>query len=309
MLLFLKKIFSSRIFRIIISLILIYLAFRKVNIIHLIEGLKSIPIWFVVANIFYGIFTTALSSYRWSLFLVEKPNLKDVWNFTKAGYIGAFYTLFSPTGAAADLWKWVPLINNYPDLTKGRLMASVVMDRIIGTSAFITVGFIAIVIGKFTNFVFPAYLFWMFLFLFLGVIFFNLLVFNLDFSKFLPKSRFLQKVIKLLVLFKQESKSKLFYGLFVAFLIEFSWIIPVWVIGLVVGAEGLTLLPVFMFMPIIALLLILPISIGGFGGREFLFLFFFSQIGVADEKILLTSTFIGIMGIINTLFGGLFLFF
>ena len=58
-------------------------------------------------------------------------------------------------------------------------------------------------------------------------------------------------------------------------------------------------------MPVISLILVLPISVAGFGARENLFLLFFSQLGIADEKILLMSTFNGIMLVLNALIGGL----
>ena len=45
----------------------------------------------------------------------------------------------------------------------------------------------------------------------------------------------------------------------------------------------------------------------GFGAREQLYLFFFSQTGAFAEKILLMSTFSGVMGILGSLIGGLML--
>jgi hypothetical protein len=62
-------------------------------------------------------------------------------------------------------------------------------------------------------------------------------------------------------------------------------------------------------MPIISLILVLPISWAGFGARENLFLIFFGQLGYPTEKLLLVSTFGGIMGILNALIGGLVLLF
>ena len=53
------------------------------------------------------------------------------------------------------------------------------------------------------------------------------------------------------------------------------------------------------------MILVLPISFAGFGAREQLFLLFFSNANTSTEGILLTSAFLGIMGIINSLFGGL----
>jgi len=70
---------------------------------------------------------------------------------------------------------------------------------------------------------------------------------------------------------------------------------------------GFSLLSVYIFIPVISLALLLPVSIAGFGAREQLFLFFYSQIGVTAQKILLVSTFSGLANILFALMGGLLL--
>jgi hypothetical protein len=82
--------------------------------------------------------------------------------------------------------------------------------------------------------------------------------------------------------------------------------LPTWFYSLIFGV-GISIVQVYLFVPIISLILVLPISVAGFGARENLFLYFFSQLGFADEKILLVSTFGGIIGILNALVGGLLL--
>ena len=103
---------------------------------------------------------------------------------------------------------------------------------------------------------------------------------------------------------RTKSKSRVISCLLVAFVIEFIWIMQVWLVSNIFGA-GFTIISVFIFLPIIALILILPISIAGFGAREHLFLFFFSQaVATSDAKILLVSSFMGIIGILNAVLGG-----
>ena len=66
----------------------------------------------------------------------------------------------------------------------------------------------------------------------------------------------------------------------------------------------------FLFIPVIMLVLIFPISIGGLGVREGTFIAFFSLVGMSVNDaviITFTSTFIDTL---NTLFGGVaYLFF
>lgn len=304
----LKKIFSSKVFRIVAAIVLIYLAFKKVNIWSVLLQLAQVPLWFVAANVIYGFLVSMLGAYRWSLLLFDKPNWREVFIFTRANYMGGFYALFLPSSMAGDLIKWVPIHKKYPDMRKSKLLSSVLIDRVVGFSAFVLVAFVSTVIGKLLNFTFPGYLFWIFLFLFLGTILFYVLVFNFDIEKFLEKVSFLNKLTHVVDLLKRENKARIVRCLIVSFICEFAWFFPVWIISLVFGA-GFSLMSVFIFMPIISLLLILPISVAGFGGREYLFLFFFSQIGIADEKILLVSTFLGLTGILNSIIGGIWSFF
>ena len=304
----LKKIFESKILRIVAAAILIYLAFQRVNIWSVLSQLAKVPLWFVIVNVIYGFFVSMLGAYRWGLLLFDKPNLREVLTFTRANYMGGFYALFLPSSMAGDLIKWVPIHKKYPEIGKAKLLSSVLIDRVVGFTAFILVAFVSAVIGKLLNFNFPNYLFLVFMFLFIGTIVFYVLVFNFDIGKLLEKIPFLNKLVHVVDLLKKENKKRIIRCLLVSFVCEFAWFCPVWLISLVFGT-GFSLLSVFIFMPIISLLLILPISVAGFGGREYLFLFFFSQIGIADEKILLVSAFIGLIGILNSVIGGVWSFF
>lgn len=299
----LKKIVNSKILRIVISILLIYLAFKRVNILNILNGLIKAPLWLIVGYLGYSFLLSMLAAYRWSLLLFDKPKIKEIITFTRAAYMGTFYALFLPTSMAGDLIKWVPIHKKYPDLRKAKLLSSVLIDRVVGFSTFVLVGFVSLVAGKMLNFNFPDYLFWVFLGLFVAIIGFYVMVFNFDIEKFLEKIPVLSKLVHVVDLLKNENKVRILKCLAISMLCSFACIIPVWIIGMAFNV-GFSLMSVFVFVPIISMLLALPISVAGFGGREYLFVFFFSQIGIADEKILLVSTFMGLMGILNSLIGG-----
>jgi uncharacterized membrane protein YbhN (UPF0104 family) len=299
-----KKIIASRGLRFLISAVLVYLAFRRVNIVDILNGLKEIPLHWVILNILYSALILAIGSLRWSILLFPKVGFQEISDFTKATFLGSFYSLFFPTTVAGDLLKWVPLQKKYPGLTRVKLFSSVFLDRFIGFSAFILLAFFSTCIGKVLKYSFPDYLFWLFLVLFLGVITFYVLVFNFDFEKFLNRFKFLNKLTEVVELLKSKNQNRITTALLISFISEFLWIFQVWFVSNIFGA-GLTVLSVFIFLPIIALILILPISIAGFGAREHLYLFFFSAIANGDEKVLLVSTFMGILGILSALIGGI----
>ena len=300
----LKKIFGSRVFRIIFSVLLIYFAFRKVDIFKLLGELRIVPWWFLAVMIAYYALTMMVGAVRWMLLVVDKPTWVDVKNFLNATYSGAFYSLFFPSAIGGDIVKWLPIAEKYPQISKKKIASSVLIDRVVGLSAFALMAFVAVIIGKIFHFHFQAILFWFFLLLFVGIIVFYVLVFSLDFEKIIGKYKIFSKVLDILDILKEGNKKRILTCLAISLVTEPLWVLPAYFCSLIFGA-GMSLLSVFIFLPIINLIIVLPISFAGFGARENLFILFFSQLGIEPEKILLVSTFLGIMGILNSLLGGL----
>lgn len=300
-----KKILNSKLLRAVFSIVLIYFAFRKINVIHLLGELSMVPKWFVVAMIIFNVMVSFIGGIRWSVLVLEKPKLRDFWNFTRATYMGGFYALFFPTAVAGDLIKWLPLLEKYKELSKTKLAGSVLVDRVIGFSAFTTIGFIALVSGKLLHYQFPDVLLWFFSGLLVGVVVFYVLVFTIDFDKLIGRMPKLKRVLEVVDLLKSENKKRILICYGISLVSEPIWMLPVWFISQIFHV-GFSLLQIYIFLPVISLILVLPISMAGFGARENLYLFFFSKLGFADEKILLVSTFGGLIGVLNSLIGGLF---
>ena len=304
----LKKIFLSKVFRLVFSIVLVYIAFLRIDTRELFSGILGAPGWFVVVMVGYSSFAVVVGSIRWAFLLLEKPGLKDFLMFTKLNYIGGFYSLFLSSSVGGDLLKWLPLIKKYPQLTKARIALSVLIDRIVGLCAFIFLAFAAMVAGKIMGFVFSDLLFWLFLGLFVTMIIFCMLIYYLDFEKFFGKYVFLKRFLQVVEVLKNGNKKRLLMAFLISLLGQPLWIGSVWLISSVLKV-GMSLISIFVFVPAINLILTLPISVGGFGARENLFVYFFSQTGISAEKILLVSTYSGIIGVLNALLGGLMVLF
>lgn len=283
------------------------MAFRKVEIGKMVAELERVPIWFVLVMVAYGVLMAIFGSFRWALVLFEKPSVKGVLVLTRANLIGAFYGLFLPSSVGIDLVRWLPLIKVYPEFSKTKLVSSVLIDRVIGFSCFIAVAFVAAIIGRELKVNYPPYLLYIFGGLFLGVIVFYLLVYGINLGErldWLKKVRYLNKISEVIDLFKGIKKQRLGKCFLVGVMSEFAWILPIWWWSLIVGA-GISLMSVMIIGPIVGLLLVLPISIAGFGARENLYLYFWGQLGIPAEKILLISTMNGALGILNVMLGGI----
>lgn len=299
----LKKIFGSKLLKFLFSAVLIYFAFKKVDIGSLFNEIRKVPLWFVAVNIIISFFSMTLISFRWSLLLFSKFKIKTLLTFTRASFLASFYSLFFPTAIAGDILKWVVIDFKYPQIPKSKVLGSVILDRFIGFSMFMFLGLISAIIGKKIGLIIPDYVFCLLIILTVICFLTYGLIYFFDMSKLLPKNKLLHKLDDVFELLKDKNKGQIAKCLLVSVLSETFWILQIWFIGWKFGAN-LGMLAFFVFIPIISMILILPISIGGFGAREQLYLFFFSQMGSSNESILLISTFLGILGIIISLFGG-----
>jgi uncharacterized membrane protein YbhN (UPF0104 family) len=304
----LKSIFSSKLFQLSFSAILIFVAFRKVNIAHLLREVHQAPWWVVVVLLVYMGISMVLGGLRWSILVLGKVSVSDVIAFTRATYAGSFYSLFFPSAVGGDLLKWTSLTKKYPEMSKLKLAGTALIDRVIGFSAFSVAALLALIAGKILKYQFPNVLFWLFLGINLGLVVFYALVISLDFEKLVSKFKFLNKLLEIVDLLKNSNKNRIIICFLLSLVSEPVWMLMTWFSSLTFRAH-IKLLQVFIFMPVISLILVLPISWAGFGARENLFLIFFGQLGFHTEKLLLVSAFVGIMGILNSLLGGLMLLF
>ena len=300
---FFKKIFGSRLFKLFGSTVLMYLAFRKVDLTTLAVLLLKVPWWFWVAMLAYQIVLVIIGAYRWSLLLFDKPGVDEVKNFTRASMLGSFYGLLFPTMVASDLLKWLSILKKYPEITKTKLLSSVFLDRVVGFTIFIFSAFLASLVALMTGVAIPWFLVWIFGGLFLGVLVFYFLVFKINLEKIFERFSWLKKGGDIVELIKNENKSRIYRALGVSLVTELMWVMQVYFISEIFEA-GFSLLSVLVVVPVVSMVLLLPISIGGIGARDSMYLVFFGNLGYEPAKILAVSAFSGILGILGSLING-----
>jgi len=303
-----KKIFKSRLFRLVFSVVLIYFAFKKVDIVELFREIRNVPFWFVLVNVIFSLLIVVLISVRWSLLLFPKIRIKTILTFTRANFLATFYSLFFSTAVVGEVAKWIVIDGEYPKIAKTKILGSVILDRFIGFSIFMIFGLISAIIGRNSGLVIPETVFYLLIISGVACFVVYFIIYFFDASKILPNFTLLHKLDDAFELFRDKNRIQIVKCLFVSVLTELSYILQIWFVAWQFGVN-LSLFAVFVFVPIVSMILILPISIGGFGAREQLYLFFFSQFGSSNESILLMSAFLGILGVINSLFGGILLFF
>lgn len=303
-----KKILTSKYTRYVFSLILLYFAFKKVNIASLTAELVSVPWWTIPVLLAYLSITMFIGGWRWAVLVLSKVGVMDILRFTKANYLGGFYGMFFPSPFVGDLIKWTSLLKGYPAVSKIKMAGTVLIDRIIGFTALCFVALISLTVGKYLGYSFPSYLWWLFILINLGMLVFYGLVLTIDFEKIVKSFKRFDKLGEIAGLLVRSDKKDLLSVFCLCLISEPLWMATTWFIALIFGVD-LKLIEILIFMPIISLILVLPISVAGFGARETLFVYFFSRLGLSADQILAVSTFNGILGIFNSLIGGLMVFF
>lgn len=287
----------------IITLVLFYFAFRKVDIKSILQQLVGINIFFVILLICISILATLVTAYRWSLLILKKPKISDVLVFAKSAWSSSFYGLFVPTSAAGDIFKWIIIDDKYPEIPKSKLGGSILLDRFVGMSVLVSFGFVSQFIASSLGVKIPLLIRFG-----LGLVFGGcLLVYGLIFFgkiDLLLKHKWLKKIESIGQLINKENSIQLIKCLGISVVSDFLWIWQTWMISQYFGAN-ISFVEILIYMPIISTILILPISIAGFGAREQLYLYFLSSSLNTPESILLMSTMSGIIGIFMSLWGGL----
>jgi hypothetical protein len=297
-----RFIFSSAI-RFLISVVLIYLVTTKVGIKNIATGLLNVPLALLVFTVFYSFITCFFSSWRWGIILFKKPSIREISFLIKCNYVSMFYALFMPSSLSGDLVKWIPLVKKYEGISTARIAGSVVIDRIVGASAFFPVALAAALLGKVLKYSFPDYIIWISSAGCLLITIFYVILYYGKVPLILRNNSLFNNIYRRTAILKTESKNISLKIFLISFIVQIAGIFAVWARSYYLGA-GFSLLSVYIFIPIISLVLMLPISIAGLGVKEQLYLFFFEQSGALADKILLVSSFSYIVNILIALIGG-----
>ena len=295
-----EKILGNKYLRATVSIVLLYLAFRKISSKTYFANIFSFK--FLASVLFLALSTnlvTLLMSYRWKLIFFPKSFSEKLNLFFKATYNGLFYNMLLPTSIGGDLIKWIPLRSL--KIKKSVLLTSVLVDRFIGLSASVLVAFFSSILTIVTQIYQPP-----------SILFISLSTFSFLFLLFLSGgiTDTIKKVIPLplkikkLLSYIQRKQTVIKKMTMLSIISQFIVCLSYVVLGFIWNV-GYKMLYIFVFMPFIAIFLILPISVGGFGATEAVFLFFFEKVGINKELILTITTTVAVNKILMALEGWL----
>jgi len=298
--------------KVLVTVLLLFLIFRSVDVQEVRQDLKSLDksvLLFLMAACWLG---QLLCSQRWRL-LAASLGLRGTYrSFVQMYFVGMFFNIGLPSLVGGDFIK-AYVLSRKTGTPIQAWFASVLQDRVAGLISMLLYGTLAVIICPMTWRGIPLWL--AYLMIWLLVISSLLLVWIGDkiFEGVLVpgKKSFRQKFYRFVADFHRELSSMRISVGGAAQVIIYSMLnsaLVLWVYQMITVAVGykVGLLPFSALFPLIVLVTMLPVSIGGLGVREWAYVEALSLVGVPGNSALLisltTSAFMIVMNVVGAIF-------
>ncbi len=301
MLTFLKKQWFNLLKILISAGLLIYLLFFKIDFRQFLQVLSTSRIGYLVAAALLMIAGTALRAVRWQVLLSALSIRVPLSRLVSLYFVGAFFNLIMPSGLGGDAIKMVELSRSTGKVPEA--IGTTLVDRAVGLWVLFVMALIAL---PFSYKLLPNRFALEILALILAGVLGGWLMMATPIIPWLGSKIRLPAQDKLERFYR--SVSRLGYSaLGKACLVSlvFNLMLIVFNILIAYGLGVYQPLGVFLlFVPIISLSLALPISIGGLGVREGIYVLLFTAVGVSNTSslamslanYLITNVVVGLLG-------------
>jgi len=269
-----------------VSIGLIILLLRLINISDMFSLLKNVNLYYFILLLVLISFDRIFMAYKWHLLLKIKDMSISVFSAIKTYYIGTFIGIFLPTTVGGDIVRVLKLRSEKRRGTDA--LSSVILERILGfiasailapIAALFLISFLKLNVWRFL-WIAGAFLF---LFTILMLISFSeVIVQKIDKNERLSKNLLFSKFKKLYLSYAEYKNHKGLLSLFLALSILEQLAA---VIGTYLACRALNLsIPFIYFLliiPLVQLISRIPISFEGLGVNEGLLVYFFSLLGLS----------------------------
>jgi uncharacterized protein (TIRG00374 family) len=301
--------------KVVVSVGLIAFLFYKLKPANLLAELRSVQLWPIAVSMAVFFASVVLGAYQWHRLLCAGGIDLTFGKTFEVYWVGIFFNNFLPAGVGGDAMKIydVTKVGHDPHL----VLAGTVLDRVIGIAGLCFLALIASVI------------------LLAGHGLENLLLYVIVFAGCVAPvvalilNRRLSRAVRSLfcritfwglggrfdIIFRHLGGYRKLRPLLaqlagIAMVVQFLRVVTHILVG---QALGLSFTPTnfvqfFVFVPLLGLLMILPISINGLGVREGAGILLFTQIGFSNAQALLMELITYAIMVVVSLLGGFFFF-
>jgi glycosyltransferase 2 family protein len=301
----------SMLLRVSISIILLVLLFKlnRIDIRALANDIRSVNKLFLGVGFAVFFLGYLFGFLRWRMLLLGAGIRISLKKLISSFSGGIFFSIFLPSTIGGDVVRSADLAEHTRKAKE--VIATVFLDRLSGYIGLVFVVLPAILLGRDLvrdKVVFSSVAVIVLLLVFILLVLFNSFIYS-RITRFLstPGAEKIKEMIKdthrEIHVFRHRRKI-IIYNLILSFLIQIITPVSIYLIGLSLGVK-INFIYFLIFLPIIGAITLLPISIGGLGLRESLFVVYFAKAGVVKQLALamslLSFSFIVIYGAIGGL--------
>ncbi|MBK8805556.1 MAG: flippase-like domain-containing protein [Bacteroidales bacterium] len=242
--------------------------------------------WYIAITLFFPLFINqVIVNNRWRILLKTVGISEKTWTLIKLNNVSAFIGLILPSSQGYDAIRIYKIEKKYPN-NRG-IGSTVIIERIIGLVCLCIIGIIA---SFFIDIIQVKFLIYVFSLILSGILFliFNNWCFKVINSFFSKRKRFKKFFEYISTLHKAvysfPLKKNLIPTIFLIFLLQINNTIIVYLLFKATGSN-IPFVYHLVSMPIINIISMIPITIGGIGIRDGAFVFMYSLIGIPKEII------------------------
>jgi uncharacterized protein (TIRG00374 family) len=293
------------------------LAFLLLNIDwqKVLENLGEANIILLIVVALLNIIERFEMTYKWNLLIKVRNISVKFWRLFWINSIGSFLGLFLPSSLGTDVVRGYYLMKNNSE--KSVSISSVFVDRILGVFSLLTMGVIAVFLSEdlLSEYNLKTIIVIMFFLCLIAVYIFQ----RNEVSALLQKiadrikyKRILEYVLKLhsSIIEYKKYPGVLTVSFMFTLLVQITRVLTYYFISLAFNIE-ISIVYYFLFVPLIMIVMMVPISVGGFGLREGTFVAFFTLVGMSINEAVVITFVNSILDTINTIIfgGGSYLFY
>ena len=302
------KKYGNLIVKILVSGLLFYLIFSRIDKTVLLENIKLLDMKFVPLIVGLLIANYVVSSFRWkSLLIHKKSEGVSVKYLTSLYFIGSFFNNFMPTSMGGDVYKVYALGKKIKSTADA--FAATFMERFTGVVVLVLISYFGLLktldfwlLQLPKNVTDNTFLLFSFkFFLFFGFWILSILG-MLSLKFFSTKVTILKKLHDSFLVYRGEYKI-LFWAIFTSFIVQLIAIFTQYFIFSALGVP-LTIGPALFVFPLITLAGFFIPSLNGLGVQDTLYMQFFSLVGVSAELALSASVLYHLFRLGVSLIGG-----
>jgi glycosyltransferase 2 family protein len=308
-----ETLFKKRLMKIIkllISIIIIIIIIKSISYESFKKEISNAKMSMILLAFFLLVSRVPIMALRWKILLNIRNSECSLLSLTKYYFLGFFFNAFLPSSIGGDVARGIYTIRD--NISKEVAISSILLERYLGLFALVLIGFVSYLYCINYGFMHSDILF--FLGQFIGIFVFIFFVFFIIpyFFKYFSYSNDSYRIF--LKIFYYLNNFSLYWSkpyriisvLLITILCQIIGILAVYLISLSVN-ENMVFTYFLFLLPVIWLIALIPISLGGLGVREGAFIYLFALAGMNTQIAISISVIWLALSYSQCFIGGFFL--